>query len=48
MFEKTDTEISPWIIIKANRKSEARLESMQKVLELIPYIEEDKEEAHYN
>ena len=37
MFEKTDTEISPWIIIKANRKSAARLESMQKVLELIPY-----------
>ena len=48
MFEKTNTEISPWIIIKANRKSAARLESMQKVLELIPYIEEDKEEAHYN
>ena len=37
MFEKTDTEISPWIIIKANRKSVARLESMQKVLDLIPY-----------
>ena len=37
MFEKTDTEIAPWIIIKANRKSVARLESMKKVLELIPY-----------
>ena len=48
MFEKTNTEISPWIIIKANRKSEARLEAMQKVLELIPYIGEDKEEAHYH
>ncbi len=43
MFEKTDTEISPWIIIKANRKSAARLEAMQKVLDLIPYKE--KEEA---
>jgi len=37
MFEKTDTEISPWIIIKANRKSQARIEAMQKVLELLPY-----------
>ncbi|WP_452229223.1 MULTISPECIES: polyphosphate kinase 2 [unclassified Lacinutrix] len=37
MFEKTNTEISPWIIIKANRKSLARIEAMQKVLELIPY-----------
>ena len=43
MFEKTDTEISPWIIIKANRKSAARLEAMQKVLDLIPY--EEKEEV---
>ena len=42
MFEKTNTEISPWIIIKANRKSAARLESMKKVLELIPYKEEEE------
>lgn len=39
MFEKTNTEISPWIIIKANRKSQARIEAMQKVLELLPYNE---------
>lgn len=37
MFEKTNTEIAPWYIIKANRKSSARLESIQKVLEIIPY-----------
>jgi polyphosphate kinase 2 len=37
MFEKTNTEIAPWHIIKANRKSSARLESIQKVLEIIPY-----------
>ncbi|WP_396602890.1 polyphosphate kinase 2 [Algibacter sp. R77976] len=37
MFAKTDTEISPWIIIKANRKSAARLEAIQKILELVPY-----------
>ena len=42
MFEKTNTEISPWIIIKANRKSAARLEAMQKVLELIPYKAQEK------
>lgn len=41
MFEKTDTTISPWIIIRANRKSAARLEAMQKVLELIPYKAEE-------
>ena len=37
MFEKTNTELAPWIIIKANRKSKARIEVIQKILELIPY-----------
>lgn len=37
MFAKTNTQISPWFIIKANRKSTARIEAMQKMLELIPY-----------
>ena len=37
MFEETDTEIAPWIIIRANRKSRARVESIEKLLELIPY-----------
>ena len=37
MFEQTDTEIAPWIIIRANRKSRARVEVMEKLLELIPY-----------
>jgi polyphosphate kinase 2 (PPK2 family) len=37
MFEKTDTELSPWIVIKANRKSKARIEVLQKILEIIPY-----------
>ncbi len=26
MFTKTNTEIAPWIVIKANRKSRARIE----------------------
>ena len=37
MFEETDTEIAPWIIIRANRKSRARVESIEKLLELMPY-----------
>lgn len=40
MFDKTDTEIAPWHIIRANRKSSARLEAIRKVLEIIPYNEE--------
>ena len=37
MFEKTDTEIAPWIIIRANKKSRARVEVIEKLLELVPY-----------
>jgi polyphosphate kinase 2 len=37
MFDKTDTDISPWIIIKANKKSSARIEAIHKILETIPY-----------
>lgn len=37
MFSKTNTEIAPWIIIKANRKSKARLEAIKHLLNIIPY-----------
>lgn len=37
MFDKTHTEFAPWIIIKANRKSRARVEVVERLLELIPY-----------
>jgi polyphosphate kinase 2 len=37
MFERTNTELAPWIIIKANRKSKARLETIKHVLNIIPY-----------
>ena len=37
MFEQTNTEIAPWYIIDANRKSKARVGSIEKILELIPY-----------
>lgn len=39
MFEKTHSENNPWIIIKANDKQEARLESIRYVLGKIPYEE---------
>jgi polyphosphate kinase 2 len=37
MFDKTNTEIAPWIIIRANKKSKARVEVIEKLLELVPY-----------
>jgi polyphosphate kinase 2 len=37
MFEKTNTELAPWIIIKANRKTEARIEAIEHILAKIPY-----------
>ena len=37
MFEQTNTDIAPWIIILANKKSKARIESIEKLLELVPY-----------
>lgn len=43
MFSRTHTSFSPWIIVQANNKRLARLESMRYVLNLLPY--EDREEA---
>ena len=37
MFSKTNTEISPWKIIRANRKTEARINVINHVLKSIPY-----------
>ena len=37
MFSKTHTSYSPWIIVKANNKQRARLESIKYVLSTIPY-----------
>jgi polyphosphate kinase len=37
MFNKTHTSFSPWIIVKANNKRVARLESIRYVLNLLPY-----------
>ena len=37
MFGKTDTQIAPWVIIDANKKSSARLEAISTILSEIPY-----------
>jgi polyphosphate kinase 2 len=37
MFRKTNTQISPWIIIKANKKTKARIDAIEYVLAKIPY-----------
>ncbi|MBP7184205.1 MAG: polyphosphate kinase 2 [Saprospiraceae bacterium] len=43
MFSKTHNSFSPWIIVKANNKQKARLESIRHVLSIIPY--DGKEES---
>ncbi|MEQ9300899.1 MAG: polyphosphate kinase 2 [Cyclobacteriaceae bacterium] len=42
MFRVTNTEKNPWIIIKADRKSNARLEAVQHLLKGVPYKAESK------
>jgi polyphosphate kinase len=37
MFSKTHTAFSPWVIVRANNKQKARLESIRYVLSLFPY-----------
>jgi len=42
MFSRTHTSYSPWIIVLANNKRRARLESMRHVLSLLDYDGKDK------
>jgi len=37
MFSKTNTEQSPWKVIRANRKTEARVNVINHILKQIPY-----------
>ena len=37
MFSRTHTTFSPWVIVKANSKKRARLESIRYVLSSLPY-----------
>jgi polyphosphate kinase 2 len=47
MFEKTNTRQAPWYIIKANKKTKARIQVIEKILELIPYIPKDEDLIHH-
>lgn len=42
MFSKTHTSYSPWILVKANDKKKARLESMRYVLSMLDYPGKDE------
>lgn len=42
MFSKTHMSFSPWIIVKANSKQAARLESIRHVLSILEYTGKDK------
>ena len=46
MFSRTHTSYSPWIIVKANDKKKARLESMRHVLSMLDYEGKDKPRTH--
>lgn len=37
MFEKTDKPQAPWRIIDANRKTDARIETLEYILDQLPY-----------
>ena len=37
MFEKTNTKNSPWNIISADRKIQARIEAINLILKNVPY-----------
>ena len=39
MFSRTHTSFSPWIIVRANDKKKARVESIRYVLSLMPYAD---------
>jgi len=41
MFDHTNLKTSPWVIIEADRKTEARIKALQYIIETIPYEEEE-------
>ena len=42
MFKKTNSELAPWVIIKANKKTKARIEAIEHILDVIPYDPKDQ------
>ncbi|HEY7054618.1 MAG TPA: polyphosphate kinase 2 [Mycobacterium sp.] len=43
MFEATDTDIAPWIVVKSNDKKRARINAMRYVLSKFDYDDKDHE-----
>lgn len=43
MFERTDTDHAPWIVVKSNDKKRARINAMRYVLSLFDYEGKDEE-----
>jgi polyphosphate kinase 2 len=41
MFDETNTDLAPWIIIDANQKPKARLNAINHLLDIIPYKKKD-------
>ena len=37
MFKKTDTKMAPWVILKGNKKMDARVDAIKHVLNTLPY-----------
>lgn len=48
MFAKTNTELCPWIVIKADKKAEARRQAVKHLLNSIPYKENKVEPTRFN
>ncbi|GAA4269205.1 polyphosphate kinase 2 [Hyunsoonleella aestuarii] len=43
MFKVTNTKVAPWVIIKANKKTKARVEAIEHLLDIMPYKPKDQE-----
>jgi polyphosphate kinase len=41
MFEATDTDAAPWIVVKSNEKKRARINAMRHVLGKYDYDDKD-------
>ena len=39
MFAKTNTDIAPWHIINADKKSAARLNAISHIIQVLPYTQ---------
>jgi len=41
MYKKTNTDFAPWKIIKANRKTKARIKAIEHILKTVPYTDKN-------